>query len=195
MLSISFGRIRRYAPSLLSSSSSSTAGSTTSTATLERHPDVPLQVHARYSRIEILAAFGIGAKAKVAAWQTGVYEAKGAMPSCWPSLSTRAPAPSRQPPATAITRSVGPDPLGEPGGDSGGQRHGSALSKPRADGRSIMLFTRLRADDRAFWFLGPATYRGHVGEKPMAITWELAYATARRPVSVVRRRGCVTGSR
>ncbi len=38
------------------------------------------------------------------------------------------------------------------------------------DGRSIMLFTRLRADDRAFWFLGPATYRCHVGEKPMAIT-------------------------
>ena len=36
-----------------------------------------------------------------------------------------------------------------------------------------MLFTRLRADDRAFWFLGPATYRNHVGEKPMAITWEL----------------------
>ena len=36
-----------------------------------------------------------------------------------------------------------------------------------------MLFTRLRADDRAFWFLGPATYRSHVGEKPMAITWEL----------------------
>ena len=57
------------------------------------------------------------------------------------------------------------------------------------DGRSIMLFTRLRADDRAFWFLGPATYRGHVGEKPMAITWELHDAVARRPVSVVRCRG------
>ncbi|MDX6621133.1 MAG: hypothetical protein QOK36_3519, partial [Gaiellales bacterium] len=41
------------------------------------------------------------------------------------------------------------------------------------DGRSVMLFSRLRADDRAFWFLGPATYRGHVSEKPMAITWEL----------------------
>jgi hypothetical protein len=37
------------------------------------------------------------------------------------------------------------------------------------------LFTRLRADDRAFWFLGPATYRGHIGERPMAITWELSY--------------------
>jgi hypothetical protein len=41
------------------------------------------------------------------------------------------------------------------------------------DGRSIMLFSRLRADDRAFWFLGPGAYRGHIGEKPMAITWEL----------------------
>lgn len=28
--------------------------------TLETHPEVPLQVHARYSRIEILAAFGVG---------------------------------------------------------------------------------------------------------------------------------------
>jgi hypothetical protein len=33
----------------------------------------------------------------------------------------------------------------------------------------------LHTDDRAFWFLGPATYRGHVGERPMAITWELAH--------------------
>jgi hypothetical protein len=45
---------------------------------LVRHPDVPLQVHARYSRIEILAAFGIGENAKVAPWQTGVYWAKDA---------------------------------------------------------------------------------------------------------------------
>ena len=43
------------------------------------------------------------------------------------------------------------------------------------DGRTILLFTRLRTDDRAFWFLGPATYRGHVGERPMAITWELTH--------------------
>ena len=41
------------------------------------------------------------------------------------------------------------------------------------DGRTILLFTRLRTDDRAFWFLGPARYRRHEGERPMAITWEL----------------------
>ncbi|MBZ5715948.1 hypothetical protein K7C98_42525 [Nannocystis pusilla] len=39
----------------------------------DTHPDVPLQVHARYTRIELLAAFGIGAAAKVSPWQTGVY--------------------------------------------------------------------------------------------------------------------------
>ncbi len=60
------------------------------------------------------------------------------------------------------------------------------------DGRSIMLFTRLRADDRAFWFLGPATYRGHVGEKPMAITWELHTPLPGDLLSVVRRRGRLT---
>ena len=45
---------------------------------LAAHPGVPLQVHARYSRIEILAAFGVGEGAKVAPWQTGVYWAKEA---------------------------------------------------------------------------------------------------------------------
>jgi hypothetical protein len=40
-------------------------------------------------------------------------------------------------------------------------------------GRSILLFARARADERAFWFLGPGTYVGHEGEKPMAVTWKL----------------------
>ena len=40
---------------------------------LSTHAEVPLEVHARYTRIEILAAFGVGEGAKVAPWQTGVY--------------------------------------------------------------------------------------------------------------------------
>ena len=43
-------------------------------------------------------------------------------------------------------------------------------------GSTIMLFARLRNDDRAFWFLGPATYVDHRGEKPMAVTWHLEHA-------------------
>ena len=36
-----------------------------------------------------------------------------------------------------------------------------------------MLFARLRTDDRAFSFLGPADYVSHEGEQPMAVTWRL----------------------
>jgi type I site-specific restriction endonuclease len=141
---------------------------------LERHPDVPLQVHARYSRIEILAALGIGANAKVAAWQTGVYEAKDEKAELLAftlDKSTGAFSPTTRYRDYAVSRTL---------------LHWESQSVTRAesdtgrryrhhehDGRSILLFSRLRADDRAFWFLGPATYRGHVGEKPMAITWEL----------------------
>jgi hypothetical protein len=39
--------------------------------------------------------------------------------------------------------------------------------------RSILLFARTRSDERAFWFLGPATYVQHEGERPMAVTWRL----------------------
>jgi hypothetical protein len=44
-----------------------------------------------------------------------------------------------------------------------------------ARGSDIMLFARLRQSDRAFWFLGPAAYVKHVGERPMAITWRLRH--------------------
>jgi hypothetical protein len=40
----------------------------------------------------------------------------------------------------------------------------------------VWLFARLHADERAFTFLGPATYVSHVGEAPMAITWRLQHA-------------------
>lgn len=39
---------------------------------LSERPDVPIATHARYSRIEILAAFGVGGAAKGIAWREGV---------------------------------------------------------------------------------------------------------------------------
>ena len=38
-----------------------------------------------------------------------------------------------------------------------------------------MLFARVRADDRAFRFLGPANYVDHEGERPISITWRLEH--------------------
>jgi hypothetical protein len=37
----------------------------------------------------------------------------------------------------------------------------------------MMLFARLSQRDRAFWFLGPARYARHSGERPMSIVWKL----------------------
>jgi superfamily II DNA or RNA helicase len=145
-------------------------------APLESHPDAPLQVHARYSRIEILAGMGLGAGAKIAAWQSGVYRAEAANAELFAftlDKSSGAFSPTTRYRDYAISRSL---------------IHWESQSSTRADsdtglryrhherdGRTILLFTRLRADDRSFWFLGPGTYRGHVGEKPMAITWELRH--------------------
>jgi hypothetical protein len=144
-------------------------------APLATHPEAPLQIHARYSRIEILAAFALGAgAAKVAAWQSGVYEAKAANAELLAftlDKSSSGFSPTTRYRDYAISRNL---------------IHWESQSSTRADsatglryrnherdGRTILLFTRLRADDRAFWFLGPASYRGHLGERPMAITWEL----------------------
>lgn len=142
-----------------------------------RHPDVPLQVHARYTRIEILAAMGIGGGARVAPWQTGVYEAKEARTELFAftlDKSSGGFSPTTRYRDYAVSRSL---------------IHWESQSVTRADsatglryrnhereGRSIFLFARMRSDDRAFWFLGPGRYRGHVGERPMAITWELEHA-------------------
>ncbi|MFM2072100.1 MAG: hypothetical protein RLZZ623_2363 [Actinomycetota bacterium] len=141
---------------------------------LATHPDSPLQIHARYTRIEILAAFGLGSGAKIAAWQSGVYEAKPANAELLAftlDKSSGGFSPTTRYRDYAISRSL---------------IHWESQSSTRADsstglryrhherdGRTILLFSRLSADDRAFWFLGPATYRGHVGERPMAVTWEL----------------------
>jgi hypothetical protein len=43
------------------------------------------------------------------------------------------------------------------------------------NGTSIMLFARRRSDERAFYFVGPATYVKHESELPMAITWRLLH--------------------
>ncbi len=40
-------------------------------------------------------------------------------------------------------------------------------------GTKIVLFARLRTDDRAFWCLGTARYVRHEGDRPIAFVWRL----------------------
>jgi hypothetical protein len=141
---------------------------------LVTHRDAPLQVHARYSRIEILAAFGVGEGAKVAPWQTGVYWAKDAGADLLAFTLDKTSgqfSPTTRYRDYAISRDL---------------IHWERQSTTRADsdtglryqehverGTSVMLFARLRSDERAFSFLGPADYVSHQSELPMAITWRL----------------------
>lgn len=143
---------------------------------LPAHPDVPLRVHARYSRVEILGAFGIGEGAKVAPWQTGVYWAKEAGADLLAFTLDKTSgqfSPTTRYRDYAISREL---------------IHWESQSTTRADsdtgmryqqharlGSSVMLFARLRSDERAFSFLGPATYVRHESELPMAVTWRLQY--------------------
>ncbi len=141
---------------------------------LELRPQVPLQVHARYTRIEILAAMGQTSRAKIPPWQTGVLEVAPArcdLLAFTLDKSSGGFSPTTRYRDYALSRSlIHWESQSITRADSGtGQRY---IHHQRL-GRAVLLFARLRADDRAFWFLGPGNYRGHVGERPMAITWEL----------------------
>ncbi len=144
---------------------------------LATHPDVPLQVHARYTRLEILAAFGVGDGAKVAPWQTGVYwakESKADLLAFTLDKTSGQFSPTTRYRDYAISRDL---------------IHWESQSVTRADsetgvryqrhaqtGSSVLLFARLRSDERAFYFLGPASYVKHESELPMAVTWRLAHS-------------------
>jgi len=141
---------------------------------LERRAEVPLEVHARYTRLEILAAFDVGAGTKVAPWQTGIRwipEARTDLLAFTLDKTDGVFSPTTRYRDYAISREL---------------IHWESQSVTRAEsdtgiryrhhlaqGTDVLLFARLRQNDRAFWFLGPATYVSHTGERPMAITWRL----------------------
>jgi hypothetical protein len=144
---------------------------------LPEKPDLPLQVHARYTRREVMAALGVGGEvAKVLLWQSGAFEVKNEATDLL-AFTLDKSGGGFSPTTRYRDYAISPKLV-----------HWESQSVTREDSstglryrqheshnRSIMLFARLRTEDRAFWFLGTARYRGHVGEKPMAITWELDY--------------------
>ncbi len=135
---------------------------------------VPLQIHARYTRVEILAAFGVGEGAKVAPWQTGVYwaqEAKTDLLAFTLDKTSGEFSPTTRYRDYAISRELihWESQSATAADSSTGKRYQNHARL----GTEVMLFARLRTDDRAFWFLGPANYVQHNSERPMAITWRL----------------------
>ena len=139
-------------------------------------PDVPLDIHARYTRIEILAACGVGEGVKAESWREGVRYVE-AMPGDLLAFTLDKTSGGFSPTTRyrdyAISREL---------------IHWESQSVTRADsetglryqehqrrGSHILLFARLNAGERAFHFLGPASYVRHESERPMAITWKLQH--------------------
>jgi hypothetical protein len=138
------------------------------------HELVPLVTHARYTRLEILAACAPEDRATVAPWQTGVRwlpnpkldlfaftldKTKGQFS---PTTRYRDYAISRELlhwESQSVTRAES---------ETGLRYRNHAMQKS-----GVWLFARESVDERAFWFLGPAQYVTHEGEMPMAITWKL----------------------
>ncbi len=134
----------------------------------------PIRIHARYTRLEILAGFEHGEGARVATWQTGVFwlpEARADLFAFTLDKSTGSFSPTTR----YRDYAVSPELI-----------HWESQAITRADsdtghryqnhvamGTEVILFARLRQTDREFWCLGPATYVTHEGERPMAITWHL----------------------
>ena len=140
----------------------------------DHYPEVPLQIHARYTRIEILAALAPESRAKVPAWQTGVRwlpEAKADLAAFTLDKTSGQFSPTTRYRDYAISRElIHWESQGVVRADS---ETGFRYRNHVAQGSTMLLFARERSDDRAFWFLGPATFVKYEGEKPMAITWKL----------------------
>ncbi|MBU6248302.1 MAG: DUF3427 domain-containing protein [Xanthomonadaceae bacterium] len=143
-------------------------------AALACRPEVPLQLHARYTRLELLAALGPADMATVPAWREGVR---------W--------LPEERADVFAFTLDKSGDRFSPTTryrdyAISPGLIHWESQSTTREASETglryrqhvvrdsiVLLFARLRATDRAFWFLGPARYVSHEGERPMAVRWAL----------------------
>ncbi len=143
---------------------------------LDDSGDVPLTVHAKYTRREIQAAFGDGDKVLPPRWDSGVKwlpQAETDLLAFTLDKSSGDFSPTTRYRDYAISRdlihweSQSVTSLASPTG----QRYVTQAEQVT----KVMLFARVSASDRAFWFLGPATYVSHEGERPIAITWKLEH--------------------
>jgi hypothetical protein len=148
---------------------------------LYRHPNVPLRVHGRYTRREILASMAEGDDALVGVpeWREGVRQAKLEGAELF-AFTLDKSGDSFSPTTRYRDYAISPTLVHWESQSTTAAESPTGLRyrNHERDGRSILLFCRLRTDDLAFWFIGPGTYRGHIGERPMAITWELEYPLA-----------------
>lgn len=141
---------------------------------LTRLSEVPLNIHGRYTRLEMLAATGSDERVKARLFMEGVKFVRELPADLFLFTLDKTDGPFS--PTTryrdyAINRELvhwESQSTTRPGSPTG-----KRYQKHEAMGSHILMFARLNTSDRAFLFLGPARYVSHVGELPMAVTWRL----------------------
>jgi hypothetical protein len=135
---------------------------------------IPLQLHARYTRVEILSAMGAHPNVVVPpSWQSGVWFEQSVpvdLLAFTLDKSDGSFSPTTRYRDYAINESLihWESQSGTRESSETGQRY----IHHRDLNSAVWLFARATRKDR-FWFLGPASYISHYGERPMAITWRL----------------------
>jgi len=138
--------------------------------------DVPLVVHGRYRRLEMLAAAGDEDQVSVRPWREGVlHNAKLRADFFVFTLDKTSGqfSPTTRYRDYAINREL--IHWESQSTTTANSKTGLRYRQHASMENHILLFARLTTDDRAFVFLGPATYVSHVRELPMAITWRLIH--------------------
>ena len=136
--------------------------------------NVPLAVHARYTRTEILAAFDVGSGVKPSTWQSGVWWDENSQSDLF-AFTLDKSAGSFSPTTRYRDYAISPELIHweSQSVTSLDSDTGRRYISQAEQGTNVVLFARLSTADRAFWCLGPATYVSHQGERPIAITWRL----------------------
>ena len=138
--------------------------------------DVPMTIHGRYTRLEMLAACANDDQVKGRAWREGVFYDRELNADIF-AFTLDKTSGQFSPTTRYRDYAISPELI-----------HWESQSVTRANsptgrryrdhaqtGGAVLMFGRVTVDDRAFTFLGPATYVSHVGEMPMAVTWKLQH--------------------
>lgn len=143
---------------------------------LDDRPTNPLLIHAQYTRHEILAAFGDLAGPRSKAWREGVRWLEPESADVF-AFTLDKETGSFSPTTRYRDYALSPELIHweSQSTTSDSSPTGLRYQRHASLGSDVYLFARLHQSDRAFWFLGPATYVSHEGSRPLAITWRLRH--------------------
>lgn len=144
--------------------------------------DVPLAVHARYTREEILAGLGVAGRRKPSHFREGVLWCEEANADAF-FVTLKKTETDYSPTTMYRDFALSPELFHweSQSTTSDASKTGQRYIHHRQGGSHVLLFVREARTDALgtapYVFLGPADYVSHESEKPMAITWRL-----RRPM-------------